>query len=137
MTIDTLEAIQAGGTTQWIWVRGAEAANPGLLLIQQGPGLPMINEASRFELRAAMAPPWAAISSRGTGSDRGQQPRSAAARTSSTVTEKDQEADMRDRQFLARTRRSPAQIPSRRSASAQHRLAEMIGRLLLSGDVSG
>jgi RNA polymerase primary sigma factor len=28
MTIDTLEAIQAGATTQWIQVRGADAANP-------------------------------------------------------------------------------------------------------------
>ena len=49
MAIDTLEAIQAGGTTQWIRVRGADASNPVLLLIQQGPGLPMINEARRFE----------------------------------------------------------------------------------------
>ena len=47
--IDTLEAIQAGGTTQWIRVRGTDASNPVLLLIQQGPGLPMINEARRFE----------------------------------------------------------------------------------------
>src|SRR4029077_7613259 len=46
--IDTLEAIRAGGTTQWIRVRGTDAANPVLLLIQQGPGLPMINEARRF-----------------------------------------------------------------------------------------
>jgi len=49
MTIDTLEAIDLGGTTQWIRVRGEDAANPVLLLIQQGPGLPMINEARRFE----------------------------------------------------------------------------------------
>ena len=49
LAIDTLEAIQAGGTTQWIRVRGADASNPVLLLIQQGPGLPMINEARRFE----------------------------------------------------------------------------------------
>jgi pimeloyl-ACP methyl ester carboxylesterase len=49
MAIDTLETIQAGGTTQWIRVRGADAANPVLLLIQQGPGLPMINETRRFE----------------------------------------------------------------------------------------
>jgi RNA polymerase primary sigma factor len=35
MTIDALEAIQAGGTTQWIRVRGADAANPVLLLIQR------------------------------------------------------------------------------------------------------
>ena len=40
MTIDTLEAIQVGGTTQWIRVRGADASNPVLLLIQQGPGMP-------------------------------------------------------------------------------------------------
>ena len=49
MAIDTLGAIQAGSTTQWIRVRGADAANPVLLLIQQGPGLPMINEVCRFE----------------------------------------------------------------------------------------
>ena len=48
MTIDTLEAFQAGRTTQWIRIRGADASNPVLLLIQQGPGLPMINEARRF-----------------------------------------------------------------------------------------
>jgi RNA polymerase primary sigma factor len=34
MTIDTLEATQAGGTTHWIRVRGADAANLVLLLIQ-------------------------------------------------------------------------------------------------------
>ena len=49
MTIDILEAVQLGGTTQWIRVRGEDAGNPVLLLIQQGPGLPMINEARRFE----------------------------------------------------------------------------------------
>ena len=49
MVIDSLEAIPAGDTTQWIRIRGANASNPVLLLIQQGPGLPMINEARRFE----------------------------------------------------------------------------------------
>jgi hypothetical protein len=39
LAIDTLEAIQAGGTTQWIRIRGADTSNPVLLLIQQGPGL--------------------------------------------------------------------------------------------------
>ncbi len=48
MAIDSLEAIPASGTTQWIRIRGANASNPVLLLIQQGPGLPMINEARRF-----------------------------------------------------------------------------------------
>jgi hypothetical protein len=37
MTIDTLGVIQAGSTTQWIRVREVDAANPVLLLIQQGP----------------------------------------------------------------------------------------------------
>jgi pimeloyl-ACP methyl ester carboxylesterase len=48
MAIDSLEAIQAGGTTQWIRVRGTGASNPVLVLIQQGPCLPMINEARRL-----------------------------------------------------------------------------------------
>jgi pimeloyl-ACP methyl ester carboxylesterase len=49
MTIDRLEPIEIGATTQWIRLRGVDASNPVLLLIQQGPGLPMINEARRFE----------------------------------------------------------------------------------------
>jgi pimeloyl-ACP methyl ester carboxylesterase len=49
MTIDTLEAVQLGGSTQWIRIRGMNATNPVLLLLQQGPGLPMINEARRLE----------------------------------------------------------------------------------------
>jgi pimeloyl-ACP methyl ester carboxylesterase len=47
LSIDSLEPVQSGGTTQWIRVRGTDAANPVLLLIQQGPGLPVINEARR------------------------------------------------------------------------------------------
>src|SRR5215469_3240820 len=49
MQIDTLEAVQLGGITQWIRVRGADASNPVLLLMQQGPGLPIINDARRLE----------------------------------------------------------------------------------------
>jgi pimeloyl-ACP methyl ester carboxylesterase len=49
MEIDTLEGVQLGGITQWIRVRGADASNPVLLLMQQGPGLPMINDRRRFE----------------------------------------------------------------------------------------
>ena len=48
MKIDRLESVQSGNATQWIRVRGTDTANPALLLIQQGPGLPMINEARRF-----------------------------------------------------------------------------------------
>jgi pimeloyl-ACP methyl ester carboxylesterase len=47
--IDTLEAIDLGGTTQWIRTRGVAESNPTLLMIQQGPGLPMLNEARHFE----------------------------------------------------------------------------------------
>jgi pimeloyl-ACP methyl ester carboxylesterase len=49
MEIDTLEEVQLGGITQWIRIRGADASNPVLLLMQQGPGLPIINEARRLE----------------------------------------------------------------------------------------
>jgi proline iminopeptidase len=49
MEIDTLEGVQLGGITQRIRVRGAYASNPVLLLMQQGPGLPIINDARRLE----------------------------------------------------------------------------------------
>jgi pimeloyl-ACP methyl ester carboxylesterase len=49
MEIDTLEPVQIGGITQWIRIRGTNASNPVLLLMQHGPGLPIINEARRFE----------------------------------------------------------------------------------------
>ena len=49
MEIDMLEAVQIGGMTQWIRVRGTDTSNPVLLLMQQGPGLPIINEARSFE----------------------------------------------------------------------------------------
>jgi pimeloyl-ACP methyl ester carboxylesterase len=49
MKIDTLEGVQLGAITQWIRVRGADASNPVLLLMQQGPGLPIINDARRLE----------------------------------------------------------------------------------------
>jgi pimeloyl-ACP methyl ester carboxylesterase len=48
LEIDTLDAVQIGGVTQWIRIRGRKASNPALLLMQQGPGLPIINEARRF-----------------------------------------------------------------------------------------
>ncbi len=49
MDIDLLEPVQLGESTQWIRIRAANARNPLLLLVQQGPGLPMINEVRTFE----------------------------------------------------------------------------------------
>ena len=44
--ISRLERINLGGTEQWIRIQGKDAANPVLLLIQQGPELPLLNEAA-------------------------------------------------------------------------------------------
>lgn len=49
MEIDELETFSVGEVTQWVRIRSRDANNPVLLLIQQGPGLPMINEARAFE----------------------------------------------------------------------------------------
>jgi pimeloyl-ACP methyl ester carboxylesterase len=49
MEIDTLQGVQLGGITQWIRVRGVDASNPVLLLMQQGPGVPIINDAPHLE----------------------------------------------------------------------------------------
>ncbi len=44
-SINQLERIRLGGTEQWIRIQGKDTSNPVLLLIQQGPGLPMVSEA--------------------------------------------------------------------------------------------
>lgn len=49
MVIDKLEPVRLGSITQWVRVRGTDTSNPVLLLMQQGPGLPIINETHRFE----------------------------------------------------------------------------------------
>ena len=49
MDIDLLEPVRLGESTQWIRIRAANARNPLLLLVQQGPGLPMLSEVRTFE----------------------------------------------------------------------------------------
>jgi pimeloyl-ACP methyl ester carboxylesterase len=49
MDIDLREPVLLGESRQWIRVRAANAGNPLLLLVQMGPGLPMINEARTLQ----------------------------------------------------------------------------------------
>jgi pimeloyl-ACP methyl ester carboxylesterase len=69
MEIDSLERVQLGGITQWIRIRGADATNPVLLLMQQGPGLPTINDARRLERLLGLEKAFTVIywDQRGTG----------------------------------------------------------------------
>jgi pimeloyl-ACP methyl ester carboxylesterase len=69
MEIDVLEPVQLGGITQWIRTRGTSAANPVLLLMQQGPGLPIINETRAWERRLGLEQDFTVIywDQRGTG----------------------------------------------------------------------
>jgi pimeloyl-ACP methyl ester carboxylesterase len=55
METDRREPVQLGESTQWIRIRAANTRNPLLLLVQQGPGLPMINEAQTFERALSLA----------------------------------------------------------------------------------
>jgi pimeloyl-ACP methyl ester carboxylesterase len=69
LEIDGLEAVQLGGITQWIRVRAADSANPVLLLMQQGPGLPIINEAGGWECLLGLEQDFTVVywDQRGTG----------------------------------------------------------------------
>ena len=49
MTVERLERFDFDGSTQWALVRGRRQTAPVLLLVQAGPGLPMIHEAPVFE----------------------------------------------------------------------------------------
>jgi pimeloyl-ACP methyl ester carboxylesterase len=55
--------------TQWIRVRGRDETNPVLLLMQLGPGLPIINEARRFEQQLRLEEAFTVVywDQRGTG----------------------------------------------------------------------
>jgi pimeloyl-ACP methyl ester carboxylesterase len=49
MIVDSLEMLRFDDMTQWIRIRGQDRSNPVLLLMQQGPGLPIINEVPILE----------------------------------------------------------------------------------------
>jgi pimeloyl-ACP methyl ester carboxylesterase len=49
--IDSLESFDIDGSTQWVLLRGDLHARRVLLLVQQGPGLPLIHEARAIERR--------------------------------------------------------------------------------------
>jgi len=54
MDVDRRESVELGDSTQWIRTRATRAGHPPLLLVQMGPGLPMLNEAPAFERRLAL-----------------------------------------------------------------------------------
>jgi len=49
--LDSLESFDINGATQWVLLRGNLAARRVLLVVQQGPGLPLLQDAGEFELR--------------------------------------------------------------------------------------
>jgi pimeloyl-ACP methyl ester carboxylesterase len=49
MEIDRREPVPLGDSTQWIRIRARTAGRPPLLLVQMGPGLPMLSEVRTFE----------------------------------------------------------------------------------------
>ena len=69
MAIDTLEPVRLGGMTQWIRIRATDVSNPVLLLMQQGPGLPIINEVRTYERLLGLEKDFTVIywDQRGTG----------------------------------------------------------------------
>src|SRR5947209_118407 len=69
MEIDQLEEVRLDGTAQWIRVCGSDTSNPVLLLMQLGPGLPIINDARRFEKLLALEDAFTVVywDQRGTG----------------------------------------------------------------------
>jgi pimeloyl-ACP methyl ester carboxylesterase len=69
MQIDVLEPVTLGGITQWIRIRGTHTTNPVLLLMQQGPGLPIINEVRTFDRQLGLEQDYTVVywDQRGTG----------------------------------------------------------------------
>jgi pimeloyl-ACP methyl ester carboxylesterase len=74
--IDSLESFDINGTTQWALLRGNLDARRVLLVVQQGPGFPLIQDARAFE-RALRLESEAVVvywDQRGTGKSRRAEP---------------------------------------------------------------
>jgi pimeloyl-ACP methyl ester carboxylesterase len=69
LAMDALQTVSLGTARHWIRVRGTSTSNPPLLLMQLGPGLPIINEARRFERLLALEDAFTVVywDQRGTG----------------------------------------------------------------------
>jgi pimeloyl-ACP methyl ester carboxylesterase len=67
--LPTPEAVELGGSTQWIRVHRTDPANPVLLLMQLGPGRPIINDAPLLERRLGLEKAFTVVywDQRGTG----------------------------------------------------------------------
>jgi pimeloyl-ACP methyl ester carboxylesterase len=74
--IDSLEAFEVGGATHWVLLRGDPRARRVLLIVQQGPGLPLIHEARALErgLQIESEVVVAYWDQRGTGKSAGADP---------------------------------------------------------------
>src|SRR4051812_20132472 len=48
-SIDTLQRFELGGPAQWALIRGRSRSSPVMLLVQAGPGFPMIHDATALE----------------------------------------------------------------------------------------
>ena len=88
--VDTLESFDLNGTRQWALVRGRSRSAPVLLLVQAGPGFPMVHEASALEHQLGLEEHFRVVywDQRSTG-------KSFIARANSGVTVADFVADVR------------------------------------------
>jgi pimeloyl-ACP methyl ester carboxylesterase len=77
--IDTLESFDFGGPRQWALVRGRNRTSPVLLLVQAGPGFPIIHEAQEIERRLQLEERFRVVywDQRGTGKSFDAKDRSA------------------------------------------------------------
>jgi len=74
--IDSLESFDVNGATQWVLLRGDPRSRRVLLIVQMGPGLPLIHEARALERRLHLESDFVVAywDQRGTGKSWGADP---------------------------------------------------------------